>query len=151
MSKPICEELTTRPSPQPGYLEIGELSADGRIFTPVSVVGESLPRESQLYFVAAEGRCTIRGQDKVGQVAANPVPGVEPASPVPAVAPPELPAPTGQQPPDMVAPDWAVWGMAALVVFGAIASAITVHQSKGKGKVPAKTQSIQLGGNGDGL
>jgi hypothetical protein len=145
MLRPICEDLTTRKSLQPDYLEIGTLSADGQIFRPVSVVGKGLSREAQLYFVAAEGNCTIRGQDRVGQMAAAPMPLMAPAEPVATTAPAPV-ADITETEPGMIAPDWAAWGLAGVVVIGAIASAITARRTKANDQTPDENYSVKIGG-----
>jgi hypothetical protein len=150
MSKPICEDLVTRPSAQPDYLEIGTLSADGATFTPVSVVGAGLPRESQMYFVAAEGACSIRGQDMVGATVPAPVPDVAPSEPVATTQPalvPVVDTPTANA---IGVPDFAVWGMIGVVIVGAIASALVSYKNKAQDKTPGQNYSVKLGDRNDG-
>jgi hypothetical protein len=150
MSKPICENLVTRPSVQADYLEIGALSADGATFTPVSVVGAALPRESQLYFVAAEGACLIRGQDMVGATVPTPVLDVVPAEPVATIQPAMAPAVNTPPTSALGVPDFAVWGMIGLVVVGALASAFVSQKTKAQDKTPGQSYSVKLGGDSDG-
>jgi hypothetical protein len=150
MPKPICEDLITRPSAQPDYLEIGTLSADGVTFTPVSVVGAGLPRESQLYYVAAEGSCSIRGQDMVGATVPAPVPDVVPAEPVATIQPAMAPAVDTPPASAIGVPDFAVWGMIGLVVVGAIASAWVTRNTRAQDKTPGQSYSVKLGGDSDG-
>jgi len=148
MLRPICEDLTTRKSLQPDYLEIGTLSADGQIFRPVSVVGKGLSREAQLYFVAAEGNCTIRGQDRIGSIAPDDGPGLEPAEPLmaqsqtvqssPVAAPSDSP---------ISAPDWAVWGLIGLLVVGGAASMWTARRTKATDKTPGENYTVKIGGD----
>jgi hypothetical protein len=147
MSKPICEALTTRQSPQADYLEIGVLSADGETFRPVSVVGKGLPRESQLYYVAAEGNCIIRGQDRVGSIAPDVTPQLEPAEPLVAVA--DVPQPTPEPATDspISAPDWAVWGLIGVLVVGGAASMWTARRTKATDKTPGENYTVRIEGD----
>ena len=147
MSKPICEDLTTRQSPQPDYLEIGWLSADGQTFNPVSVVGKGLPRESQLYYVAAEGSCISRGHDRVGSIAPDVTPQLKPAEPLVAVA--EVPQPTPEPAADspIPIPDWAVWAAVGVVVIGGAASMWTARRTKSTDKTPSENYTVRIGGD----
>jgi hypothetical protein len=150
MTRPICENLVTRPSAQADHLEIGTLSADGATFTRVSVVGAGLPRESQLYYVAAEGSCLIRGQDLVGATVPAPVPEVVPTEPVATIQP--AMAPVVDTPPASAigVPDFAVWGAIAVVLVGACFSVFISYKSSAQDKTPGQSYSVKLGGDSDG-
>ena len=152
MSKPICEDLVTRPNPeQPDFLDIGVLSADGATFTPLYAVGKLRPRESQLYDTAAAGLCSIRGADKAGTFAPEPLAELRPVTPVVAVepAPAEPPAPVADvgsfQPPEIVG-----WGLVALVIGGAIASFFVTRKAKREDPTPNERYSIRLGDDDHG-
>lgn len=151
MPKPICENLVTRPSAQADYLEIGTLSADGATFTKVSVVGAGLPRESQLYYVAAEGACTIRGQDMVGTVAPEPLPEMAPTNPPPVVTTiASSPSPPIEPPSNGLGiPDWIVWVAVLVIVGGAGAAFFTQRQTRRSDKTPGQNFTVKLGGDGN--
>jgi hypothetical protein len=152
MTKPICEDLVTRLNPeQPDFLDIGVLSADGATFTPVYAVGKSRPRESQLYDTAAAGLCSIRGADKADTFAPEPLPELQPVTPVVAVevapaTPVEPVAETDSfQPPQIVG-----WGLVALVIGGAIASFFVTRKTRKEDPTPNERYSISLGDDDHG-
>lgn len=79
MSRPTCESMTARPSPNDGWSQWGVLSADGQSFTPLHGLESALPKESAYYYLAAAGVCEIEGQPRAGA----PIPADQPTpSPV---------------------------------------------------------------------
>jgi hypothetical protein len=66
MSRPTCESMTARPSPNDGWSQWGVLSADGQTFTPLHGLESALPKESAYYYLAAAGICEIEGQPRAG-------------------------------------------------------------------------------------
>lgn len=83
MSRPTCESLVERPSPQSGWTQWGKISFDGKDFTLLHGLESELPKESAYYYLAAAGVCEIEGQPRAGALL--------PTESLPPVAPDTLP------------------------------------------------------------
>ena len=93
MSRPVCETMTNRPSPnQDGWVQWGLLSGDGQTFTPLYPLEAALPDASAYYFLAAAGVCTVQGQPDAGALLPNEQPQVTPVQGQPPQTESEPPA-----------------------------------------------------------
>jgi hypothetical protein len=130
MTRPICEEMTTRPA-QPGWQQWGVVSADGQTFEPLYGLETALPRESALYYLAAAGICDIQGQPRAGAM----MPVVEPAPivdqlPAPTPVATEQPVPVADLvPAPQGTPTW-MWGVGLVLLLIVGGSAATRARRK---------------------
>lgn len=103
MSRPVCEELTTIPATQSGWVQWGTLSADGQTFTPLYGLEAALPYPSALYYLTAAGVCDVRGKDAQGALIPTEQPKATPVPPTVAAQslqtqPPPIAVPEPQSP-----------------------------------------------------
>jgi hypothetical protein len=75
----ICEDFVNRPSPsQEGWNQWGSMDGVGN-FTPVYGLESHHDHSSAMYFLAAAGKCQIRGQYALGQPSPETPPAIAPA------------------------------------------------------------------------